>query len=258
MHRPLASFRLRTLAGLAGLVAAWGLLGAAVAQPRPDVTLWIPGDSVTTGVPFDLTIESSTPAHRGIDFPSATADSVFGDLEIVRRSDVHTRRVGAGYAIDSVSYTLRTSARDSVRIPAIPIRIDVAVGTLTTHTVPRTVRVRAARSSSVLAPLGRPSSNPLGWFVLAVVGGGLLYGGVSLWRRRREADASSEEPTAGLASSPDASTEPYESARRHLRTLDSRDFTDPDAVEDTIQAAHSALDRLEKASPPSPPTSQSE
>ena len=93
-------------------------------------------------------IESSTPAYRGIAFPSAAADSVFGDLEVLDRSDVYTRPVGSGYAIDSVSYTVKTPARDSVRIPRVPIRVDAAAGTLTTFTVLRTVQVADRRDGA--------------------------------------------------------------------------------------------------------------
>ena len=119
----------------------WVLMGTTVAQPRPDVTLWIPGDSIPADDSFAAMIESSTPAHRGTAFPSAAADSVFGDLAVLDRSDVYTRPVGSGYAIYSVSYAVKTSARDSVRIPRVPIRVDAAAGTLTTFTVPRTVQV---------------------------------------------------------------------------------------------------------------------
>lgn len=227
----------RPLAGIA-VVVAWGLLGAAAAQPRPDVTLWIPTDSITEEESFALTIEGSTPAHRGIAFPPATADSAFGDLEVLDRSDVHTRRVGGGYAIDSVSYTVRTSARDSVRIPPVPIRVDAAVGTLTTFTEPRTVRVHAGRLSPALRPFRGESPNALGWFVLAVVVAGAFYGAARLWGGVRDEKASPEESSSESSpASSDADPSPYEDALQQLRALRSRDRTDPA----TVEAVHVAL-----------------
>lgn len=231
MHRPLASVPLRILAGTAALVAAWGLLGAALAQPRPDVTLWVAADSVTTGEPFALNIESSTPAHRGIAFPPAT-DSIFGELEVLRRSDVHTRRAGSGYAIDSVSYTVRTSARDSVRIPRVPIRVDAATGTLTTFTLPRTVKVQAARESAVPNPFGRDAPKALPWLVVALVAGGALYGATHLWGERRNESHGLGPPSPEPSSAPgDADADPYQAATTRLRELQARDRTDPAAVE---------------------------
>ncbi len=238
MRIAFASVRLRPLASVAVIVVAWGLLGAASAQPRPDVTLWVPADSVTTGEPFILTIEGSTPAHRGIAFPSATADSAFGDLEVLNRSDVHTRRVGSGYAIDSVSYTVRTSARDSVRIPPVPIRVDAAAGTLTTFTEPRAVEVRAGRELLTPRPLEEEPWGPLRWFGLAAIVGGALYGAAYLWTGLREAvgsrrERASEQRPAPTESDPD----PYAAATRQLRELQSHDLTEPDAIE----AFHVAL-----------------
>jgi hypothetical protein len=223
---------------MATLVAAWGLFGAALAQPRPDVTLWIPGDSVTTGEPFALTIESSTPAHRGIAFPPATTDTAFGELEVLGRSDVYTRRVGAGYAIDSVSYTVRTSARDSVRIPRVPIRVDVAVGTLTTFTLPRTVKVQAARESALPNPFGWDASGRLPWLVLALVVGGALYGVAHLWRERRDESPARDTRSSEPPSPPgDADADPYDAATAQLRELEARNWTDPA----TVEAVHVAL-----------------
>jgi hypothetical protein len=233
-----ASVRLRPLAGVAVIVAAWGLFGAASAQPRPDVTLWVPADSVTTGEPFVLTIEGSTPAHRGIAFPSATADSAFGDLEVLSRSDVHTRRVGGGYAIDSVSYTMRTSARDSVRIPPVPIRVDAAVGTLTTFTEPRAVEVRAGHELLTFRRLKEESWGPLGWFGLAVIVGGALYGAAYVWTGLQNANVfQSERASEQRPATTESEPAPYETATRQLRALRSHDLTEPAAIE----AFHVAL-----------------
>lgn len=218
---------------LTAVLAIWILMGTGAAQPRPDVTLWIPGDSIPSGEPFALMIESSTPAHRGIAFPPATADSVFGSLEVLSRSDVYTRQVGGGYAIDSVSYTVQTSARDSFRIPAVPIRVDAAVGTLTTHTVPRTVWVADGRNrSSASMRAEEPARFPnWGWLLIglvAVISGGSVY----LWHRSREADASQKESASTRSPKREkAPSAPHEAATRRLDALPSSDLSTPDAVE---------------------------
>jgi len=211
----------------------WVLTGMTVAQPRPDVTLWIPGDSIPADDSFALMIESSTPAHRGIAFPSADADSVFGDLEVLDRSDVYTRPVGSGYAIDSVSYTVKTPARDSVRIPRVPIRVDAAAGTLTTFTVPRTVQVADRRDgSSPDAQREKASGLPAWWWTLIGVVAVILGGGVYLWREAH-ADASSHAESAPVEASAaeTASPSPHETATRRLDELQSSDLSTPDAVE---------------------------
>ncbi len=211
----------------------WGGGGSASAQPRPDVAIWVSADTVTAGEPFLINIESSTPAHRGIAFPPA-ADSVFGELEVLGRSDVHTRRVGAGHAIDSVSYTVRTSARDSVRIPPIPIRVDAATGTLTTFTKPRAAKVRARPQSAILNPFEQSASDPFRWLVLALVVSGALYGAVSRWTGVREERPSQEEPSPDTDQvDPDA----YDDAARTLDELAARDLTDPA----TVEAVHVTL-----------------
>ncbi len=209
------------------LGVVWPLLGAACAQPRPDVALWVEGDSVTAGAPFVLNIESSTPAHRGIAFPAA-ADSVFGDVEVLDRSEVYTRGVGGGYAIDSVSYTMRTFARDSVRIPPVPVRVDVAVGTLTTHTEPYTVWVRSGRDgtffTSVLADRGTGVGQ---WGLRALIGIGGFCGGAYLWGTFRNNTSSSQQDSERPATVSD----PHEAAAQHVRALQSRDLSTPEAVE---------------------------
>lgn len=234
MHIPLVSFRAHVWTGLV-LGAVWALFGATYAQPRPDVTLWVEGDSVTSGEPFILNIEGSTPAHRGIAFPSAEADSVFGGVEVLKRSKVYTRRVGGGYAIDSVSYTMKTSARDSVRIPPVPIQVDVAVGTLTTHTEPYTVWVRDRKESpsglfGVVA--AHSSAATIGRWGLAIGMLLLLGGSAYLWvvRRDRRGHQLEEASTqAGGHETEDVTS--YEIALQQLRELRSHDLGSPEAVE---------------------------
>jgi hypothetical protein len=218
--------------GLTALLAVWVLGGTTAAQPRPDVTLWIPADSVPPGEPFALMIESSTPAHRGIAFPPATADSVFGSLEVLRRSDVYTRRVGGGYAIDSVSYTVQTSARDSIRIPPVPIRVDAAVGTLTTFTEPRAVWIADdpdSFTSSARAQKGSSRLPGVGWMLVGLVAAGV--GGSYLWYRSRENHSSQEASPSTESPATGEATSPHESAIRRLDALQSSDLSTSDDVE---------------------------
>lgn len=232
----LRSTWIRLFIGVAIVAVVWGRLGAASAQPRPDITLWVEGDSVTAGEPFILNIEGSTPAHRGIWFPSADADSVFGGLEILERSQMYTRRVGGGYAIDSVAYTMRTSARDSVRIPPVPIRVDVAVGTLTTHTDPYTVWVRRDRQAASSGLFGTVAADApaatYGWWGLVVGMIGLLGGGAYLWITRRGGAPSQSPPAPPQEPVPVGESDaPYETTRQRLRDLQARDRASPDAIE---------------------------
>lgn len=242
MRLPIVFVRPRPVVSALAIVVVWGLLEAARAQPRPDVTLWVPADTVTAGEPFAVTIESSTPAHRGISFPPATADSVFGGLEVLNRSDVHTRRVGGGYAIDSVSYTVRTSARDSLLIPSVPIRVDAAAGTLTTFTEPRALRIQARSGSALPSPLNTDAPTPIAWLVLALAGVGVLYGVVHLWgglptERASQSEEMSGEPPSFAATETEATPSPYETAIQRLDDLRSQDLNDPS----TVEAVHVTL-----------------
>lgn len=234
MRIALSSTCLRLCTGIVVVVSVWGLLGPVFGQPRPDVTLWVEGDSVTAGEPFILNIEGSTPAHRGIAFPSADADSVFGALEVLSRSRMYTRKVGGGYAIDSVAYTMRTSARDSVVLPPVPIRVDVVAGTLTTHTEPRTLRVRAGPGRGMVFQemLGSGVPERTWWWILAALAAGALCGGVYMWGR------GSVAPLFAAASggndengSSEEGVAPYEAARRQLDDLDEYDRAAPEEVE---------------------------
>jgi hypothetical protein len=191
----------------------------------------MPTDSIAAGEPFDLVIESSTPAHRGIAFPSATNDSAFGDLEVLSRTGVRTRRVGGGYAIDSVAYTVRSTARDSVYIPPVPIRVDVAVGTLTTFTEPRTVWVASARDGAASPPLPtEPSGSPGRWMLIGLLLA-CIGGGVYLWGRyRREHWGQETTPSQELPETDTESTA-YKAAARRVQALQSSDLSTPEAIE---------------------------
>ena len=206
--------------------------GTVFGQPRPDVTSWVEPDTIVSGEPFIFNVTANTPAHRAVWFPEADADSsVFGPLTVLRRSAVHNRSVGVMYAIDSVAYTVTTTARGSVRIPPIPIRVDAAADTVVTQTQPFTVPVVSRGAETVLSVSSSAASTPVGmvgWGLLglALVG---LGGGFYLWYRD---DA--EPPTAPEADT-EGSAEPtrssYEEAREELETLKTQSLAETDAIE---------------------------
>lgn len=214
------------------LTLCWGTEPVS-AQPRPDVTSWVEPDTIRRGEPFILNVTANTPAHREVWFPDADADSsVFGDLTVLRRSKVYTRPVGVMYAIDSVSYTMTTSARDSVRVPPIPVRVGAAMDTVQTETLPFVVPITDQRGQMVLGEVEAGSSFPgrMGWSLLGLVVVAGLGGGVYLWRRTGTEEASTQ---SGLVSSDgsDSARSPYEQARERLENLRSRDLTEGEAVE---------------------------
>jgi hypothetical protein len=235
-----ARFRQRGF-GAAAAVTIWVLVGGVFAQPRPDVALHRLADSVATHERFTLTISASVPAHRAVQFPAADAgSSVFGNLKVLERHPVRKQRVGAGYAISSVTYEETTAASDSVRVPPLPVRVDAAVDTVVTSTLPRTVHVTsgaASRPHAGTAPPVAPSRSPWTWILLASAALTLVGGGLYLWRTARPLFDSPgvQAPTA------EPSPMPHDVAMRRLRTLQSHDLTDPDAVESFYVALSDTL-----------------
>lgn len=204
------------------ILACWGGVGA-WGQPRPDVTSWVKPDTIRGGETFTLNVTASTPAHRKVWFPEADADSsVFGELTVLRRSKMYSRPVGVMYALDSVAYTVTTSALDSVRVPPIPVRVDAGIDTVETHTQPFAVPIAAGGGQTVLRGVN-PDSAPggiLGWGLLGIVVAAGL-GGIYAWRHVETKPAGSSEPTVSKAS--ESASSPYETAREkldHLRTRD--------------------------------------
>lgn len=228
---PIGACWSKALLSAAIVVAIWGLCGSVVAQPRPDVALHGMADSVAAHERFTLTISASVPAHRAVQFPAADAGpSVFGDLTVLSRSPVRKQRVGAGYAISTVTYEVMTAASDSVRVPPLPVRVDAAVDTVVTSTLPRTLYVTSEPGSLTSrlreGPFPTPPRFPWTWIVLAGIAMTLLGGATYLWRDFRDAS-----PSPVSASATDKTTTPHDVAMRRLRRLQSRDLTDPNVVE---------------------------
>lgn len=244
---PTRSCRGRVLLVAAIAVAIWRVCGSAVAQPRPDVALHSSPDSVALHERFTLTISASVPAHRAVEFPAADADpSVFGDLAVLSRSPIRKQRVGAGYAIRSVTYEVKAAVPGSVRVPPLPVRVDAAVDTVVTSTLPRTIYVTSGTEASSARPYAGPAP-PLTqlhfswtWILLASITVALFGGGVYLWRTARS--TSSDTTSSGApASATDTDPTPHDVAMRKLHRLQSRDLTDPDAVESFYVALSDTL-----------------
>jgi len=225
-----------TVAGRAGgpaalLLAAWLVLGAATAQPLSRVDTHVSTDSVRIGERFRVSVVAE---HRGaieVAFPPVDAGPVvFGDLEGIERSDVRRRRRG-DVRVDSVAYTVAAFALDSVRVPALPVRV-IADGDTTTVAAPGgTVAVTsvagadAERIHGVAPPA--PFPRPWGtWVGLGLVAAGGLAGAAYLWWRRRQQGPE----TASSTVRPAVDQTPYEAATAWIRQLESYDLSDPDAV----------------------------
>jgi len=218
--------RVRAFLVAAIAVAIWGVCGSAVAQPRPDVALHSSPDSVAPRERFTLTISASVPAHRAVEFPAADAGlSVFGDLTVLNRSPVQKQRVGAGYAVSTVTYEVMIAVPGSVRVPPLPVRVDAAVDTVITSTLPRTIYVTSGTGAPAshlhVETPSAPSRFPWTWVVLAGVAAGLLGGATYLWRDLRDIPQSSVPSTPAT----DTTTTPHDVAMRRLRSLQSRDLT---------------------------------
>lgn len=216
---------IRLCAGVLLLMVGWGGTHAS-AQPRPDVASWVEPDTIVSGEPFIFNVTASTPAHREVWFPEASADSsVFGPLTVVRRSKVYSRPVGVMYAIDSVAYTVTVEARDSVQIPSIPVRVDAAADTVVSRTQPLTIPVVTRGAPSMLSG-GEAAPGPMeavGWGLLGVVVIAGLGGGLYVWRRD-EATSPTDSASAVLDAA-ESDRSPSTAARQKLSALEARTET---------------------------------
>ena len=244
---PIGACWSKALLSAAIAVTIWVVCGNTVAQPRPDVALHSSPDSIAPNERFTLTVSASVPAHRAVEFPAADAGpSVFGDLTVLSRSPVRKQRVGAGYAIRSVTYEVTAAVPGSIRVPPLPVRVDAAVDTVVSSTLPRTIYVMSRTEASSARPHAGPAP-PLPqlhfswtWILLASITVALFGGGVYLWRTARP---TSSDTTSSGAPPPATDTDPtpHDVAMRELHRLQSRDLTDPDAVESFYVALSDTL-----------------
>ncbi|PSQ95914.1 MAG: hypothetical protein BRD55_09845 [Bacteroidetes bacterium SW_9_63_38] len=193
---------------------------------------WVEPDTIVSGEPFTLNVTASTPAHREVWFPEADPDSaVFGDLTVLRRSEVFSRPVGVMYALDSVAYTVKVSARDSVRVPPIPVKVDAAADTVETQTPPFMVPIVSRGLPQALseADLGSEPLGAVGWGMLGMIVVVGLGSGVYVWRRIViSSKTDSELPVSGGS---DSAPTVYEATRQELEALNPQDLTKIGGVE---------------------------
>ena len=212
------------------VTVAWGGVNAA-AQPVRFET-HVSTDSVAVGERFTLSLVAEHGPQTAVSFPSPDAGGVlFGDLDVIQRLTVQQRPGPAGRQVDSVAYEVTTFALDSVRVPALPVRVTAGRDTTIRSAPARTVTVvsvvgpdaKGMHGVAALAPFPQPWWT---WALLALTATGLLAGLVYLWWRRQPDDA----PTP-VQRVPDDDQTPYEAATSWIRQLEeSYDLADPDAV----------------------------
>ena len=194
-------------------------------------------DSVAVGERFTLSLVAEHGPQTAVSFPSPDAGGVlFGDLEVIQRLTVQQRPGPAGRQVDSVAYEVTTFALDSVRVPALPVRVTAGRDTTLQSAPARTVTVVSVVGPDAMGMHGvaalAPFPQPLWtWALLALVGAGLLGGLAYLWWRRRRQD---DAPTP-VQRIPDDDQTPYEAATSWIRQLEeSYDLSDPDVQRDRL------------------------
>lgn len=221
--------RRRTWPGWCGglLLLAGMLLGGgrpATAQPDPRIEARVSADSVKIGERFTVRLVAQHDADAEAVFPAADAGEVlFGDLHVVQRGAVQSRRVSEARRVDSVAYEVTTFALDSARVPILPVRLVAGPDTTMAGTFPQVVPVRSVvesddevlRTPAALASFPRPLWVWGLWALAAVaLAGGLVY--AWWWRGGEEASVS--------ASDEDRPT-PYQNAMERLQGLGRRNPT---------------------------------
>jgi len=188
----------------------------------------VSADSVKIGERFTLTLVAEHAADASAIFPAAeTSSELFGDLRVVDRGAVQTRRLSEARRVDSVAYEVATFALDSARVPILPVRLAAEGDTTVGGTFPRVVPVisvvgsdaEGLRAPALLAAFPRSA---WWWGVLVLVGAVLLAGLAYGWWRWQGAEeevvASAEDPAG-----------PYEVASARLQRLEQRNPTGREA-----------------------------
>ena len=205
--------------------------GGAYGQDRIRLQTRVSTDSVLVGERFVISLVAEHGPETSISFPPAGARPfVFGELEVLDRTSVQRRREG-GRTVDRVAYEVTTFALDSLRVPALPVRVATGPDT--------TIRSAPSRSVVVVSVVGADAKGIHGvapplpfprpvwtWVLLVVAGVGLLAGLLYLWWRRKASVDSHPQPrTVGNDQTP------YEAATSWMRQLeDSYDLSDPSAI----------------------------
>ncbi len=207
------------------MLAAWlGGRQFVAAQSSPRIEARVSADSVKIGERFTLQVVAEHASDMTAVFPTADAgEALFGDLHVVRRGAVRSRRVSDERRVDSVAYEVTTFVLDSARVPILPVRLVAGSDTTVTGTLPRVMPVvsvvgaeaKGLRAPAALAAFPRPLWV---WSLLALASAALLGGLVYAWWRRGDggstaSGADDERPT------------PYRDALERLQRLERRNPT---------------------------------
>lgn len=201
------------------------------AQQLSGLETHVSADSVKIGERFTVSLVAEHPADATVVFPAAEAGPViFEDLEVIRRGPVQKRTRAPGQRVDSVAYEVTTFALDSVRVPALPVKLVRGTDTTLASAPTRTVAVTSVVGADTkglrgLAPLATFPRPLWSWMLLGAVVVALLGGLVYAWWRRRASTASPPEPQS---TEPDQT--PYEAATAWMRQLETYDLSDPEAL----------------------------
>ena len=210
--------------GAAVLVILWVCLGGGhpvAAQSSPRIEAHVSADTVKIGERFVLRLVAEHQSEAAAVFPEADAGAaLFGDLHVVQRGPVRSRREPGGRRVDSVAYEVTTFALDSARVPILPVRLVSGTDTTVAGTFPQVVPVRSVvgpeaeglRTPALLAAFPRPAWM---WLVLVLGGAALAAGLAYAWWRRRGGDA------ADVDAAGDRPT-PYRDAMKRLQGLERR------------------------------------
>lgn len=228
-----------------GIVLLLLLGGTAVSGWAQNVQVHthISADSVRIGERFTVSFAVEHAEGGAVVFPDPKeVTGAFEEIEVLRRTSRFRRSVAGGRRVDSVAYEVATFALDSVRVPAIPIPIVVGGDTSLARTPPRgatVISVIGAESRGIhsVGPLAR-FPYPWGpWVLAGLLAATLLAGGVYLWWRRQQSEAS----TSSVQPASEIDQTPYEAATSWIRQLESYDLSDPAAVKPFYVELSSAL-----------------
>jgi hypothetical protein len=209
---------------LAVLAVGLGRVQFAVAQSSPRVEARVSADSVKIGERFTVRLVAEHDADAAAVFPAADAGAaLFGDLHVVGRGAVQSRRASPTRRVDSVAYEVTTFALDSARVPILPVRLVAGPDTTVAGTFPQVVPVRSVvepddevlRTPALLASFPWPLWV---WGALLLSALALAGGLVYAWRRWGEEDASASDAD-------DDPPTPYRDAMERLQGLDRRNPT---------------------------------
>lgn len=220
------------------MMGRWYVLGLMLALAAPAqaqrLDARLSTDSVTVGDRFRLTLVAEHPFAYAPAFPEAAADSLFGDLEVVRVVASGGHYLGPeapGLRRDSIVYEVTTFALDSAFVPPIRVPLASEVDTIEAASAPLVLPVLSlvppdATEPKDLAPLVEFEASP--WLAILVTLLQLLLLAVLLYYifRRRPAPVAVPPP----APLPPPPVSPYDEALRRLRALEAAPLGAPEAA----------------------------